>query len=109
VTDDEESITVVRELEETGVALLALKLANFDNFDCFACGRGKLDFELRSGMSGIASRAGIGALGGRGGGDGELLDSEVTRDGAGSYMESLFRAEPDGDTGISFGSLGVLL
>jgi hypothetical protein len=88
LTDDDESTADVLEVTEPLEAVLALELANLDNFDCFTgltedigC---LLDFEVRSGISGMDSMGGNGALGGRGGSGAELRDSDVVADGAGS-------------------------
>jgi hypothetical protein len=85
VTDEEESAAEVLELMEVLVTLLALELASLESLDCFGGGTGaRLDLELKSGISGMVSIGGTGALGGLGGGEEELRESDVTTDGGGS-------------------------
>lgn len=49
---------------------------------------------------------GTDTLGGRGE-EAVLRDSESGNEGAGSWNDILCRAEPEGDTGIKFGSKGI--
>jgi hypothetical protein len=88
VTDEDESAAEVLKLAEPLEVLLALEFASLDSFDCFtAWADGAsclLDFELKSGMSGMDSIGGNWALGGRGGGVAVLRESDVATEGAGS-------------------------
>lgn len=76
------------------VAELTLELASLDNFDCLVllevegsavgCAGGReVDFDLKSGISGIVSIAGNGAGGVRGIGA-VVRDADVATEGAGS-------------------------
>lgn len=77
--------------------------------DCFLVGFGGTGGgtaeDCESGISGIVSRGGTGSLGGWGGVD-AVLEREDAIDGAGSYMDRRWTADPDGETGMRFGSRG---
>ena len=72
------------------------------------CGR-RVDRELLSGMSGIASRGGIGGLGDRLRVivEEDSADSDGAAEGGSSINDKCWRAVNEGEGGISFGSISI--